>query len=166
MPCCGRQPFPHLRHEILNRRDTSMRPEPTNNITNIADAARRGQPSSQINSLPAHGARLRGLSLCSVRGREKREVERPAAHIAAIHVQRPLRITRGVARLTKITEALRHPGRQIRFIEIREPRRVILMSRTVKRPFCRGKSRATRAGIIASRLPMCLHDQAFCKQRC
>jgi hypothetical protein len=66
-----------------------------------------------------------------------------------------------VTRLAKVTEALRHAGRQVRLIEIRKPRRIILPSCTVECPLCRGKSRAAGMGIVTARMPVRFHDEAF-----
>jgi hypothetical protein len=69
-----------------------------------------------------------------------------------------------VTRFTKITETLRHAGRQVCLIEVSEPRRVIFANRTVKRPLRLGQSDTAGAGIITGRVPVRLHDQALSEQ--
>jgi hypothetical protein len=69
-----------------------------------------------------------------------------------------------VASLAKVTEALRHAGRQVRLIEIGEPRRIVLASCTVECPLCPGKSRAAGVGIVTGRMPVRFHNEAFGEQ--
>jgi hypothetical protein len=61
--------------------------------------------------LLADSARSLWLVLRCVGSSQQGQVEGPAAHVAAVHVQRAARVPRSVACFTKVTEALRHAGR-------------------------------------------------------
>ena len=64
------------------------------------------------------------------------------ADVAAVHVQRPARVADGVARLAEVAEALRHAGRQVRLVEVGQPRRVILAGGAVESLLRPGKDGA------------------------
>src|ERR1700736_900367 len=126
MPCCGGQAFSCLRREFPDCRNVGAWPKPPYKVAHVTDAAGRREADGQVKGLPSDVACLLRLVLRGVSGGEQGQVERPAAHGTAVHVQWAPRIPRSVTRLTKVTEALRHAGRQIRLIEIRKPRRIIL----------------------------------------
>ena len=89
---------------------------------------------------------------------EQGEVERPAAHIPAVHVQRPLGISCGVARVTEIPEALSHAGGQVRLVKVGEPRRVVFAGGPVEGLLCPCEGGAAGMRVVARGVPVGFHD--------
>ncbi len=87
MPCCGGQAFSCLRREVPDCRNVSAWPKPPYKVAHVADTAGRGETDGQVKGLPSDVARLLRLALGGVGGGEQGEVECPAAHVAAVHVQ-------------------------------------------------------------------------------
>jgi DNA-binding NarL/FixJ family response regulator len=71
-----------------------------------------------------------------------------------------------VGRFAKVTEALRHAGRQVRLIEVAEPHGVIFPGCPVKCPLCLSESGSAGVRIVAGGVSVRLHDQAFGEQGC
>lgn len=164
MPCYAGQALSHLRREVRHCRNVSVRPKPPHKVTCVPHTPRRCEADSQVKGLPSDGTCLLGLVLRGVSGGEQGQVEGSAAHVTAVHIQGAPRVTRGVTRLAKITEALRHAGRQVRLIEIPEPRRVILAGRAVEGPLSRSKSRTAGVSIVTGGMPVRFHHEALGQQ--
>jgi hypothetical protein len=78
------------------------------------------------------GARPFRLVLGSAGGGEQGQVERPAADIAAVHVQGTPRVAGGNAGLAQVAEALGHPGCQVGLVEIGQPGGVVVTGGAVE----------------------------------
>jgi hypothetical protein len=107
---------------------------------------------------------LHGLALGGVGGGEQGEVEGPAAHVAAVHVQGAAGVAGGVACLAEVAEALRHAGGQVCLVEVGQPRRVVLAGSPVEGLLRGGEDGAAGASVVAGCVPVGFHDQALGEQ--
>jgi len=164
MPCCGGQAFPYLGREVAHRGDVGACPEPPRQVADVVDAAGGGEANGQVKGLPTDGARPFRLVLGGVGGGEQGKIEGPPTDVAAVHVQGSPRIPGGVAGFAEVAEALGHAGCQLCHVEVGQPGGVVFLGSAVERAFSRGEGHAAGTRVVAGRVPVCFHDQAFGEQ--